>query len=112
MVLGTVPSSDNPLTDTVPRQVIPQYEYVDMITNTLSTTENMCYIWCDKILINNSVCVCVCVCILGNCYTKTIYCWYDNLYRSLDNMVVAIDRHREGRPITGWLVSFTAYSSM
>ena len=38
-IVGTVPSPVNPLTDTVPHQVIPQYENVDMITNTLSTTE-------------------------------------------------------------------------
>ena len=29
----------SPLTDIVPYQVLPQYEYVDMITNTLPTTE-------------------------------------------------------------------------
>ena len=38
-IVGTVPSSINPLTDTVPHQVIPQYENVNMITNTLPTTE-------------------------------------------------------------------------
>ena len=38
-IVGTVPSPVNPLTDTVPDQVIPQYENVDMITNTLPTTE-------------------------------------------------------------------------
>ena len=38
-IVGTVPSPVNPLTDTVPHQVIPQYENVDMITNTLPTTE-------------------------------------------------------------------------
>ena len=38
-VVGIVPSSVSPLTDTVPHQVIPQYEKVDMITNTLPTTE-------------------------------------------------------------------------
>ena len=38
-IVGTVPSLVNPLTDTVPHQVIPQYENVDMITNTLPTTE-------------------------------------------------------------------------
>ena len=37
-IVGTVPSPINPLTDTVPHQVIPQYENVDMITNTLPTT--------------------------------------------------------------------------
>ena len=38
--VGTVPSPINPLTDTVPHhEVIPQYENVDMITNTLPTTE-------------------------------------------------------------------------
>ena len=36
-IIGTVPSPVNPLTDTVPHQVIPQY--VDMITNTLPTTK-------------------------------------------------------------------------
>ena len=39
LIVGTVPSPVNPLTDTVPHQVIPQYENVDMITNTLPTTE-------------------------------------------------------------------------
>ena len=38
-IVGTVPSPVNPLTDTVPHQVIPQYENVDMITNALPTTE-------------------------------------------------------------------------
>ena len=38
-IVGTVPSPVNPLTDTVPHQVMPQYENVDMITNTLPTTE-------------------------------------------------------------------------
>ena len=38
-IVGTVPSPVNPLTDTVPHQVIPQYEDVDIITNTLCTTE-------------------------------------------------------------------------
>ena len=38
-IVGTVASCVNPLTDTVPHQVIPQYENVDMITNTLPTTE-------------------------------------------------------------------------
>ena len=38
-IVGTVPSPVNPLTDTVSHQVIPQYENVDMITNTLPTTE-------------------------------------------------------------------------
>ena len=38
-IIGTVPSPVNPLTDTVPHQVIPQYENVDMVTNTLLTTE-------------------------------------------------------------------------
>ena len=38
-IVGTVPSPVNPLMDTVPRQVISQYENVDMITNTLPTTE-------------------------------------------------------------------------
>ena len=34
-IVGTVPSPVNPLTDTVPHQVPPQYENVVMITNTL-----------------------------------------------------------------------------
>ena len=38
-IVGTVPSPVNPLTDTVPHQVIPRYENVDMIINTLPTTE-------------------------------------------------------------------------
>ena len=38
-IVGIVPSPVNPLTDTVPHQVIPQYENVDMIPNTLPTTE-------------------------------------------------------------------------
>ena len=38
-IVGTVPSTVNPLTGTAPHQVIPQYESVDMITNTLPTTE-------------------------------------------------------------------------
>ena len=38
-VVGTVPFAVNPLTDTIPDQVLPQYENVDMITNTLPTTE-------------------------------------------------------------------------
>ena len=38
-IVGIVPSSVNPLTDTVPHQVIPQYENVNIITNTLCTTE-------------------------------------------------------------------------
>ena len=38
-IVGTEPSPINPLTDTVPHQVIPQYENVDIITNTLPTTE-------------------------------------------------------------------------
>ena len=38
-IVGTLPSPVNPLTDTVPHQVIPQYENVDMITNTLPTTK-------------------------------------------------------------------------
>ena len=38
-IVDTVPSPVNALTDTVPHQVIPQYENVDMITNTLPTTE-------------------------------------------------------------------------
>ena len=37
-IVGTVPSV-SPITDTVPHQVIPQYENVDIITNTLTTTE-------------------------------------------------------------------------
>ena len=39
MVLSIVPSPVNPLTDTIPHQVIPQYENVDNITNTLPTTK-------------------------------------------------------------------------
>ena len=38
-IVGTVQSPVNPLTDTVPHQVLPQYENVDMITNTLPTTK-------------------------------------------------------------------------
>ena len=38
-IVGNVPSPVNPLTDTVPHQDIPQYDNVDMITNTLPTTE-------------------------------------------------------------------------
>ena len=38
-IVGTVPSPVNPLTDTIPHQVIPQYENADMITDTLPTTE-------------------------------------------------------------------------
>ena len=38
-IVGTVPSPVNPQTDTIPHQVLPQYENVDMITNTLHTTE-------------------------------------------------------------------------
>ena len=38
-IVDTVPSPVNPLTDTVPHQVIPQYENVDMITNTLPITQ-------------------------------------------------------------------------
>ena len=38
-IVGTVPSTVNPLTDNAPHQVIPQYENNDMITNTLPTTE-------------------------------------------------------------------------
>ena len=38
-IVGTVTSPVNPLTDSVPHQVIPQYENVNMITNTLPTTE-------------------------------------------------------------------------
>ena len=34
-IVDTVPSPVNPLIDTVPHQVIPQYENVDMITNTI-----------------------------------------------------------------------------
>ena len=44
-IVGTVPSTVNPLTDTVPHQVIPQYENVDIITDTLPFTElemNIC----------------------------------------------------------------------
>ena len=38
-IVDTVQSPVNQLTDTIPHQVIPQYENVDMITNTLPTTE-------------------------------------------------------------------------
>ena len=38
-IVRTVPTLVNSLTDTVPHQVISQYENVDMITNTLPTTE-------------------------------------------------------------------------
>ena len=38
-IVGTIPSPVNPLTDTVLHQGLPQYETVDMITNTLPTTE-------------------------------------------------------------------------
>ena len=38
-IVGTVTSPVNPLTDTVLHQDIPQYENVDIITNTLPTTE-------------------------------------------------------------------------
>ena len=38
-IVDTVPSLVNPLTNTVPHQDISQYENVDMITNTLPTTE-------------------------------------------------------------------------
>ena len=38
-IVGTVPSPVNQLTDTVPHQDLSQYENVDMITNTLPTTE-------------------------------------------------------------------------
>ena len=33
-IVGTVPSSVNPLTNTVPHQVIPQYENVDITPTT------------------------------------------------------------------------------
>ena len=38
-IVSTVPSPVNPLTDTILHQDISQYENVDMITNTLPTTE-------------------------------------------------------------------------
>ena len=38
-IVDNVPSPVNPLTDTVPDQDIPQYENVNMVTNTLPTTE-------------------------------------------------------------------------
>ena len=38
-IVGTVLSLVNPLTDTVPNHVTPQYENVNMLTNTLPTTE-------------------------------------------------------------------------
>ena len=37
--VGTIPSPVNPLTDTVPHEVMPQYENVEMITSTIPTTE-------------------------------------------------------------------------
>ena len=37
-IVGAVPSPFNPLTDTVPHRVIPQYENVKMITSTIPTT--------------------------------------------------------------------------
>ena len=37
-IVGTLSSPVNPLRDTVPHQVISQYENVDMITNALPTT--------------------------------------------------------------------------
>ena len=47
-IVDIVPSIINSLTDTVPHQVIPQYENVDMITNTIPTTElemNTCAVY-------------------------------------------------------------------
>ena len=38
-IVGTVPSPVNLLTDTVPHQVIYQYENVEMITSTLPIIE-------------------------------------------------------------------------
>ena len=38
-IVGTVLSPVTPLTDTISHQVIPQYKNIDMITNTLPTTE-------------------------------------------------------------------------
>ena len=38
-IVGTVPSPVNPLADIVPHQVLTQHENVDIITNTLPTTE-------------------------------------------------------------------------
>ena len=51
----------NLLTDTVPHQVIPQYENVDMITNTLPTTElemNTCTTYGVIELYTHSYCLC------------------------------------------------------
>ena len=41
-IVGTVPSSVNPLTNTVPHQVIPQYENVDIITPTTELEMKTC----------------------------------------------------------------------
>ena len=38
-IVGTVLSPVNPMTDTVPHQVIPQYENIDITTNAVPTTE-------------------------------------------------------------------------
>ena len=38
-IVGTLSTTVNQPTDTTPHQVIPQYESVDEITNTLPTTE-------------------------------------------------------------------------
>ena len=41
-IVGTVPSSVNPLINTVPHQVIPQYENVDIITPTTELEMKTC----------------------------------------------------------------------
>ena len=41
-IVGTVLSPVNPLTDTVPHQVIPQYENIDMITPTIELEMKTC----------------------------------------------------------------------
>ena len=38
-IVGIVPSPVNPLRDTVPHQDIPQYDYIDVMANTLPITE-------------------------------------------------------------------------
>ena len=41
-IVDTVPSPVDPLTNTVPHQVIPQYENVDMITPTAELEMKTC----------------------------------------------------------------------
>ena len=41
-IVGTVLSPVNPLTDTVPHQVIPQYENINMITPTTELEMKTC----------------------------------------------------------------------